>query len=252
MKTILIVDASCYFYRAFFGAPQDPAGGLRAMMRNALDYHQPDAYVVALDAGRETFRNQIYPHYKGNRKETPEGFPEALKAMLEEFEKLGFRRYSCAGYEADDVIGTMCEKLDSYQRIILSKDKDLMQLIRECVSMWQDANYIEGQGYTGKWVGPTGVFEKFGVSPEQIPDLLALVGDSSDNIPGVAGVGQKTASALIADNVDLYQLYENLRANVGQFKPKVKAQLWAGRESAFISLQLATINTNVPIDLSDM
>ena len=245
---IALIDSGAYFHRAFHGTPEDPVAGMRAMILSALDALQPDRTVVALDHGRETFRNKLFPAYKANRPLSPEGYSDAKRAMEAALTEMGIQAYSLAGYEADDVIGTLCAKLDRDQRIILSRDKDLMQLVwdgpfaNDSVSIW----------YDGQWTREPEVIAKFGVLPWRIIEVLGLSGDSADGIPGVAGIGLKTAINLIQYFQDLENLFDNLHEveNIlerggGQIRKKLEQS----REVAFLSRKLATIRTDVEIDL---
>src|SRR3990167_2884643 len=171
---IAIIDSGSYFHRAFHGTPEDPVAGMRAMILSAIDSLKPDHTVVAMDAGRETFRNKIYPLYKANRPPSPAGYSDAKRAMETALTEMGIKTYAVPMYEADDIIGTLCSKLDTDQEaVILSKDKDLMQLVGLGVSIW----------YDGKWIRESEVIEKFGVRPSSIIEVLGLSGDSADGIP---------------------------------------------------------------------
>jgi len=246
---IAIIDSGSYFHRAFHGTPEDPVAGMRAMILSAIDSLKPDHTVVALDAGRETFRNKIYPLYKANRPPSPAGYSDAKRAMEAALTDMGIQAYSLAGYEADDIIGTLCANLDTNQEaVILSKDKDLMQLVRP-------GNPLDGQDgvslwYDGKWTRVPEVIEKFGVIPPRVIEVLGLSGDSADGIPGVAGVGLKTAIALIQYFQDLESLFDNLK-DVEQIIEKganrIRKILEQSREVAFLSRRLATIKTDVPL-----
>ena len=245
---LAIIDGSSYFYRSFFGTPEDPVAGMRAMILSALDALQPDRTIVALDHGRETFRNQIYPAYKANRPPSPEGYSDAKRAMETALTEMAIQTYSVPMYEADDIIGTLCANLDTTQEaIILSKDKDLMQLVRPgtpngdgSVSLW----------YDGKWTGVPEVIEKFGVIPPRVIEVLGLSGDSADGIPGVSGVGLKTAIALIQYFQNLESLFDNLgdvELILERGASRIRKTLEQSREIAFLSRTLATIKTDVPL-----
>jgi len=247
---IALIDSGSYFHRAFHGTPEDPVAGMRAMILSALDALQPDRTIVALDHGRETFRNQIYPAYKANRPPSPEGYSDTKRAMEKALTEMAIQTCSVPMCEADDIIGTLCAKLDTAQEaVILSKDKDLMQLVRlgtpenqGGVSLW----------YDGKWTRVPEVVEKFGVIPPRVIEVLGLSGDSADGIPGVAGIGLKTAIALIQYFQDLEFLFENL-PDVEQILEKgasrIRKILEQSKEIAFLSRRLATIKTDVEIDL---
>lgn len=240
MGKIVIIDASCFTYRCFFANPVDPAGAIRAMIGSALDYHKPDHAMLALDAGRETFRNEIYPLYKSNRAPAPEGYSHAALAMAAALIQMGIRPYSSPGYEADDVAGTICARRENDESVILSRDKDFAQLVKNGVSIW----------YDGKWTREAEVIEKFGLHPSRIIEMMGLAGDSADSIPGVPGIGIKTAIALIQYFQDLESLFDNLK-DVEQIlergASRIKKKLEQSKDIAFLSRQLATIKCDVPL-----
>lgn len=233
---LLLVDASFYMHRVFFGSPE-PAKALKKMMEIALEYHEPDSVIVALDAGRETFRNELFPAYKASRLPSPEGFALALPSMQDVFNDLGFRFMAAPGFEADDVIGTLCALNPDSERIILSRDKDLMQLVSDGVAIWND----------GIWTREPEVIAKFGVVAGLVVDVLGLSGDSSDGIPGVAGIGAKIASKLIHSFGTLESVYDNLDVIGASLRggAKISATLRQSKDMAFLSRTLATIVTDV-------
>lgn len=241
---IVMIDASGYFYKAFFVSPENPANAVRNMIASALDYHKPNRAVLALDAGRETFRNQIYPLYKANRAPAPKGYSHACPSMTAAVIAMGIKPYSVPGFEADDIIGTLCAQHDDDKRIILSRDKDLMQLVDDGpqlhrnVSMWHD----------GRETTEAEVIEKFGVHPSRIVEIMGLAGDGADGIPGVPGIGIKTAIALIQYFQDLDNLFENLGDVPNMMSrggERIRKKLEQSREIGFLSRRLATIRTDV-------
>lgn len=234
MKKLVIFDASSHQYRAFYGKKEDPISGLAWQIDDAMERHKPDEGIVAYDHRQETWRSKLYPKYKAERKPTP---PEyiALKPAFEQcFAEHGLRPLSVAGQEADDIIATVCARLDSYQIVILSRDKDLMQLVRDgLVSMAHDENITQ----------EAEVFAKFGVKPSLVPDVLGLMGDATDGIPGVAGIGAKNASKIISEHGRLEDVYDNL----AKIPDKVRQLLKAGKEAAFLSRELATLKCDVEL-----
>ena len=209
------------------------------LMLTLLDLHHPDQQIAALDYGRESWRNKIYPAYKGTRKPPDPAYSEAVGAMRRILDAMCIPCYERANYEADDVIGSLCAELpDTYQKIIISSDKDLLQLVDDehKISQWdmgQPTPMMESHAY---W--------KMGVQPKAIPDLLALWGDIIDNIPGVAGIGKKQAVNLISDFGTLDNLYDC----IAFVKPqKTRTLLESGKDNAFLSKQLATIKTDLHI-----
>lgn len=239
---VVIIDMSCYAYRAFFGSPQDPAGRIRAMISSALNTLQPDRAIVALDAGRETFRNEIYPAYKSNRAPAPEGYSHSCPSMTAAVIAMGIKPYSVPGFESDDIIGTLCEMPLGDEKTILSRDKDFCQLVNDngVVNLW----------YDGKYTREAEVINKFGVHPSRVIEVMGLMGDSADGIPGVPGIGQKTAIGLIQHFQTLESLFDNLdeaEAIMPRGGERIRKQLEQSRELALLSRTLATIKCDVPL-----
>ena len=234
---LLIVDASYYFHRVFYVSPDNPKEGIKRTLQAAIDLHQPDDMIVAFDAGKETFRSTLFPAYKANRPPSPEGYSAAVVAMKEGIRELGLETAQAPGYEADDVIGTLCARHDSYERIIIAKDKDLMQIISDGVSMCND----------GTWVREVDVIEKFGVGPQRLTDVFGLSGDTSDGIPGVHGIGAKIASRLVNEYGNLESIYSRLSEIDANFKggARISALLSQSKDMAFLSRTLATIKCDL-------
>ena len=205
---------------------------------------KPEYVAVAFDVGKKTFRNELLKEYKANRKPTPDNFKVQLPYIKKFLECLGITVLEKEGYEADDILGTVAKKLASegHRVFIVTPDKDMRQLIDEKIAVIAISNK------TGlKKIYDLETFRKeYGVDPQQIPDLFGLAGDSIDNIPGVPGIGEKTAKKLIADFGSLEGLYENL----DELTPKRKELLKKFKEQAFLSRELAKIDTNVPVDVS--
>ena len=205
---------------------------------------KPEYVAVAFDVGKKTFRNELLKEYKANRKPTPDNFKVQLPYIKKFLECLGITVLEKEGYEADDILGTVAKKLASegHRVFIVTPDKDMRQLIDEKIAVIAISNK------TGlKKIYDLETFRKeYGVDPQQIPDLFGLAGDSIDNIPGVPGIGEKTAKKLIADFGSLEGLYENL----DELTPKRKELLEKFKEQAFLSRELAKIDTNVPVDVS--
>lgn len=254
MKTLLIIDGNSILNRAFFGirALTDKNGrftnaifGLVNVLHRELARLQPDYAAIAFDMRAPTFRKQMYEPYKANR----HGMPEELREQLDDAkycaERMGLCRMELPGYEADDILGTVSaftEADPDLHAYILSGDRDLLQLISPRVSV-----LLAGNTETALFDRDV-FFAKYGVEPEQFVDVKALMGDSSDNIPGVAGVGEKTAFALIAAHGSLDAVYENLDAP--DIKKGVRAKLEADREMAYLSKKLVTILRDAPIGKS--
>jgi len=214
---VYLIDGSGYIFRAFYavqplttkdGFPTNALFGFIRMLLRTLTEASSDRIAIVFDAGRETFRNELYPEYKANRTECP---PELVKQMpyfREVSRALGLPVLEQKGFEADDIIATLADRLAAVNDdvVIVSGDKDLMQLVTDRVSIWDT---MKDQRY-----GPAEVTEKFGVPPEQVVEVLALMGDTSDNVPGVDGVGPKTAAQLIQK----YQSVEGVIAHLSEVK----------------------------------
>ncbi len=258
MKKLLIIDGNSILNRAFFGirALTDKNGrftnaifGLSNILHRELTNLRPDYAAIAFDVHAPTFRKEMYDLYKANRS----GMPEELREQLDDAkycaEHMGLCRMELPGYEADDILGTVSaftrENPDLHV-YILSGDRDLLQLITPQVTV-----LLAGNSETAPF-NRDAFFAKYGIEPEQFVDVKALMGDASDNIPGVPGVGEKTAFSLISQFGSLDAVYENLEAP--DIKKGVRAKLEAGREMAYLSKKLATILRDAPIGktLSDL
>ncbi len=254
MKKLLIIDGNSILNRAFYGirALTDKNGrftnaifGLSNVLHRELSTLCPDYAAIAFDVHAPTFRRELYAEYKANR----HGMPEELHAQLDDAkycaERMGFCRLELPGYEADDILGTvsaMTEADPDLHAYVLSGDRDLLQLISPRVSV-----LLAGNTETALF-DRDAFFAKYGVEPEQFVDVKALMGDSSDNIPGVPGVGEKTAFRLIATHGSLDSVYEHLDAP--DITKGLRAKLEAGRELAYLSKKLVTILRDAPIGKS--
>jgi DNA polymerase-1 len=253
---LFLIDGSSYIYRAFFASP--PAFNLSGFPTNAtygfinfmlklVRQHRPEYIAVILDAGRQTFRNQMFLDYKSNRRQAPANLVLQLPDIRRVLDALNIVALELQDYEADDLIGTLCARLggDCCDFIVVSSDKDLMQLVTNNVSL---LDYMRE-----RWIGPQEVIARFGVEPDRVPDVLGLMGDAVDNIPGVKGVGRKTAIALMQcfrDLEDLYGHMDRLEQTNLRGMARLREALKAGKETAFLSRDLATINTNVPMTIN--
>ena len=252
---LYLVDASIYVYRAWFSVPDDfvdadanPANavyGFTGFLCSLLEQVRPTHIGVAFDEALESsYRNEIYPQYKANREPTPIELKRQFAHCRAVAEALGLECFSDSRYEADDLIGTLAHlKRQRGMRIqIISADKDLCQLIHEGDCMWDFARNIR--------LDPTAIEEKFGVRPDQIVDYLALTGDAVDNIPGVPGVGPKSAAALLQHFGSLDQILQrvdeigflSLRGSKSLMN-KIKNH----REDALLARQLTCIPIDAPI-----
>lgn len=254
MEKILLIDGNSLANRAFYALPflTDPQGrasgavfGFTNILCKVISEEKPDGIIVAFDHARQTFRNNIYADYKGNRKATPPELIAQFPLIKDLLKQMGITVVEEEGIEADDIIGTAAKTL-SGKKIILSGDRDLLQLISDDTEVWLT---IKGVTLVNK-INPSNLKNNFEISrPDQIIELKALMGDSSDNIPGVAGIGEKTATKLLAE----YDNIENLYSKIDSISGKLQEKLIAGKDMAFMSKTLATIKTDCALtaDLSD-
>lgn len=248
MKKAVLIDGSSLFFRSYYAAPKislpdgQPIGavyGFCSMMLSLIKNHIADVVMIVFDAGRETFRTQIYDQYKANRPPTPDDMKSQYPIILEACEAFGIKTVSKRGVEADDIIATYSTDLSGKNCTveIVSPDKDFMQLVSDTVSIFDAMHH--------KSIGPEQVFEKYGVYPKNMTALQALMGDSIDNVPGVAGIGIKTAAKLIARYENLENLYENI-SEISSLK--VRENLLRDKDKAFLSLKLVTLARDLDLE----
>ncbi len=249
-ERIIIIDGSGYIFRAFYaitrlstskGLPTNAVYGFVNMLLKVLEDEKPTKLAITFDTAKPSFRKDLFEEYKANREKPPEDLIPQFELIQRAVDCFGIERLEAEGFEADDVIATLAEqaKKDGYQVEIITGDKDLMQLVGDSITLYDTMK--------GKRIGAKEVFEKFQVRPEQVVDVLALMGDSSDNIPGVAGIGPKTAAELISQFGTLEGIYNGL----DQIKQEKRRQTLADqREQAFLSQQLATVRRDVPLEIS--
>ncbi|TBN50300.1 DNA polymerase I [Pseudomonas sp. BGI-2] len=253
---LVLVDGSSYLYRAFHalpplttskGLPTGAVKGVLNMLKSLRKQYPDSPFAVVFDAKGGTFRDDMYAEYKANRPSMPDDMRVQIEPLHQSVIALGFPLLCVEGVEADDVIGTLARSSAAADRpvVISTGDKDMAQLV--------DGHITLVNTMTGSALDVEGVKEKFGVAPEQIIDYLALMGDSSDNIPGVPGIGPKTASGLLVGvNGGLTELYAQL--DIVPTLPirgakTLPAKLEEHKEMAFLSYQLATIKIDVPLDI---
>ncbi|VVP54189.1 DNA polymerase I [Pseudomonas fluorescens] len=253
---LVLVDGSSYLYRAFHalpplttskGLPTGAVKGVLNMLKSLRKQYPDSPFAVVFDAKGGTFRDEMFAEYKANRPSMPDDMRVQIEPLHQSVIALGFPLLCVEGVEADDVIGTLARSSAAADRpvIISTGDKDMAQLV--------DGHITLVNTMTGSSMDVEGVKEKFGVAPEQIIDYLALMGDSSDNIPGVPGIGPKTASGLLVGvNGGLTELYAQL--DIVPTLPirgakTLPAKLEEHKEMAFLSYQLATIKIDVPLDI---
>ncbi len=252
---LLILDGNSVINRAFYGVrPLTTRDGLYThaiygflnILEKREREEQPEAVCVAFDLHGPTFRHKQYDGYKATRHAMPEELAQQMPVMKQVLQAMNIPIYECQGWEADDVIGTVgriCSN-NGWECVIATGDRDSLQLIDENVHV---KLVISKSGQTTATLYDVEKFrEEYGFLPKKMVDLKALMGDSSDNIPGVAGVGPKTATELLLKFGSLDGVYENLQDET--IRPKLREKLEAGRESAYLSYDLATIRTNAPID----
>ena len=223
------------------GFPTNGLFGFVNMINKIINDEKPEYILVAFDIGK-TFRHEKYSEYKGGRSETPDELKIQFPIAKELLTKMGMKYLEVVGYEADDIIGTYSKLItDStdYEGLIVSSDKDLLQLItnKVTVKLLKSKDYI--------MMNPKTFKETYGIEPIRMIDLKGLMGDSSDNIPGVKGIGEKTALKLLTE----YDTIENLYKNIDNIKGATKNKLIEGEKSAFDSKDLATIYKEVPVSL---
>ncbi len=246
MKTITVIDTFAFFFRAYFALPplKNSEGFPTGLLTGFVNFihqlqrdHATDYIVFAMDSEGPTFRKEIYPEYKANRPAPPEDLMQQLPVAIRWVEMMGFANLSKARYEADDVIATLtkCGKEQGIVAKIVSSDKDLYQLLDD------DQVYIY-DWVKKKAVDEKGCLEKFGVHPRDFVDFQALIGDSSDNVPGVPGIGPKTASKLINEFHTLENLYAHLE-EAGT--PRIRKLLAEHEEQAFLSRELVRLVDDV-------
>jgi len=251
---LMIVDGNSILNRAFYairplsspdGTPTNAIFGFMNIFNKYYSEQKPDAVAVCFDVSRKTFRNEIFADYKGTRKTMPDDLRVQLPLIKDILTSLGFCTSGLEGYEADDLIGTLSTAASKRgdECVIVTGDRDSLQLVDDNVTVLLPATRA-GKTETTVYT-PQTVLENMGVRPDQIVDLKALMGDSSDNIPGVAGIGQKTAVELISKFDSLDALFSQLET--AELRPAVRSKLEAGKESAYLSKTLATINREVPI-----
>jgi len=246
LKTLTIIDTFGFFFRAYYALPplRNKEGfptGLLTGFINLVDSlrreHATDYLVFALDSKGNTFRNEIYPEYKANRESPPVELTKQLPVAIEWIERMGFANLSQVGFEADDIITTVAKfaKEKNIKVKIVSHDKDLYQLI-------DDSKVVMYDAIKKKEIDEDACVEKFGINPKDFINFQALLGDSSDNVPGVKGVGKVTAAKLI----NQFHTLENIYANIEQAgTPRVQKLLLEGKESAFLSRELVTMRDDV-------
>lgn len=249
---LLVLDGNSLVYRAFHALPllttskgliTNAAYGFTTMLMKILQEEQPELVAVAFDKGRVTFRNEQYTDYKANRKAMPDELRPQFPIVKDILQAMGIPIFELEGYEGDDIIGTIATRAEvkGLQTLIVTGDRDALQLVSPRTKVLMNRKgiseidiYDEGK-----------VWERFGVYPNQFIDFRALTGDSSDNIPGVPGIGEKTAAKLLQK----YPTLDEILANTEELPKKQKEKFQEYRDQALLSRKLATIELNVPIEI---
>ncbi len=253
-KTLLLLDGNAIVHRAYHAIPPlttddgvqtNAVFGFTSTLLTVLEKFQPDYIIATFDLPGKNFRHEMFEDYKATRKETPEDLIPQFDLVKDIVRSLGIMIVEKEGYEADDVVGTIAKQMggNGIETIIVTGDKDTLQLVDDDTRVFTMSRGIHDMVLYDREM----VKEKMGVTVEQIPDYKGLRGDSSDNIPGVNGVGEKTAIALLNEYGDL----DNIYAHLNDIKPAWKKKLETDREKAFLSKELGTIKTDVPIKSID-
>ena len=255
MEKIILVDGNNLLFRSYYataysgnmmsnskGFPTNALFGFANMMNKIILEEKPTYMIVAFDKGK-TFRHAEYKDYKGGRSETPDELKMQFPKAKEMLTYMGIQYYECDNYEADDILGTFaafCDEDPNFVGTIISSDKDLLQLISDDIDMklLKQKDYIRYNKETFR--------KDYGIDPIHVIDLKALMGDSSDNIPGVRGIGEKTALKMLQD----YETLDGVYAHLDAFTPKMREKLETSKEDAYLSYHLATIIRNVPMEIN--
>lgn len=249
-RRLFLIDGNSLINRAFYalpplntpgGEPSNAVYGLTRMLFRLKDDYDPEQIIVAFDVSGPTFRHEQFDAYKAHRKPMPDDLRSQIPLMKDVLDALGIARLELPGFEADDLLGTMAKQGETagFEVFIVTGDRDAFQLVSERTSV-----LFTRRGITDtELVDQEFLQKEYGVSPAQVPDLKGLMGDSSDNIPGVPGVGEKTALRLLGDYGSMERLYEHL----DQLSGKLKERLEQFKDQAFLSRELATIKRDAPV-----
>ncbi len=255
LNKLVLIDGNSLSFRAFYALPllSNHAGihtnavyGFAMLLEKIIKEEKPNHFLVAFDAGKTTFRHSKYSEYKGGRQKTPPELSEQFPYIRQLLDAYHIKRYELDNYEADDIIGTLSRQADEadFETIIITGDRDLTQLATDNVTIYYTKKGVtDVDHYTPEFIA-----EKYqGLVPKQIIDMKGLMGDTSDNIPGVAGVGEKTAIKLLNQFESVEGVYEHIEEVTAK---KLKEKLINSKADAFMSKDLATINVHSPIEVS--
>ncbi|MCR4662931.1 MAG: DNA polymerase I [Endomicrobiaceae bacterium] len=248
-KVLYIIDASAYIHRAYHairplttsaGIPTNAVYGFIKLINKIKNEQKPDYIAVCFDHPSKNFRHQLSPVYKANRKQIDEDLIKQMPIARESVKAMNLASFEMAGFEADDVIGTVAKKAEKegIKVVIVTGDKDLFQLVNDNIHIWNEAKNIMFDNQK--------VFEKYGLYPDKIVDMLALMGDNCDNVCGVKGIGEKTAVKLI----NTYGSVEDIIANADSIKGKISQAIKDGANDVLLSKKLVQLELNVPINVS--
>ena len=251
MSHVVLIDGHHMMYRAYWAIPRtlktrsgeqvNTVFGMASMIISILQKEEPDAVLVCFDDGDQTFRHQEHQEYKEGRAETPDDFYTQIPRVFQLISALGLQTVSDPQYEADDFMATYARAAEKQgDRVtIVSGDRDLLQLVNGTIKV-----AIPHKGYqAAEYLGADEVFTKYGIRPDQVAAYKGLSGDSSDNLPGVRGIGPKTAASLLQSYETLQGVYDHL----DDIRPAVAAKLAADKEQAFFCERMATLAEDIPL-----
>ncbi|OGF98702.1 hypothetical protein A3D78_04530 [Candidatus Gottesmanbacteria bacterium RIFCSPHIGHO2_02_FULL_39_14] len=253
MLRLVLIDGHAILYRAYHalpplttskGVPSGAVYGFISILLKTINDLKPTNLAVAFDRREPTFRKKLFADYQVQRPKMEENLVSQVDLMHSLIKTMGIAVYELAGFEADDVIGTLAEQVvkgEKSEVIVVTGDRDLLQLVTERIRIYMPVKGIS----EAKLFGKNEVVEKYGVLPSQVVDYKALIGDQSDNYPGVAGIGPKTAENLIKK----YGSLEGIYKNIDFIEPKLKEKLTRDKEKAYLSYKLAEIVKNAPVNL---
>lgn len=254
---VIIIDGSLYLYSSYYGFPNfennlgEPYGAIYGMLKTIdnilIKYYYSKKIIIIFDSSKKTFRTSLFQEYKKNRSPMPKELYIQINPLLNILNQIGIKTLYIPGIEADDIIGSLSYKLEKIGEkiLIISHDKDMLQLVTKNISIFNKRN--------NTIITPEKIKEKYGIQPKEFIDFLALIGDVSDNIPGVPKVGIKTALALLKHFSNIQEIYKNIEQV--PFLPfrnanNIAIQLKKYRDVAFLSYKLAQIQLNIPINIS--
>jgi len=252
MEKLFIIDSHSLIYKAYYaiqnltdskGNSTNAVYGFIKMLLKIIEIYNPDYLVSVFDASKKTFRNELYADYKATRQATPPDLIQQFSVIKQIIEKINVPVIQLANYEADDIIGTFAKKFSSqYSVYIISGDKDLTQIVDENITILNTKKGISEIDLIDK----NAAEKKYEIKLRQFTDYLGLIGDSSDNVPGVKGIGPKTAIKLL----NQFDSIESIYKNISLVSPEsLKSKLIENKEMAFLSKTLVTININSPVEL---